>query len=167
LEQKKERWYIGDTYHLSIGQGDGVFTPIALANYVSAVANGGTLYRPRLVKEVLEEGTKRVIKENQPEILSSNLASPENLRIIREAMRETIVSGTARSLSTLPKPVCGKTGTAQVGGTEKTHSWFVGFGPEENPEVAIAVIVEEGGESTDSAVPVAKAFFEEYFKDNP
>ena len=77
----------------------------------------------------------------------------------------TITSGTAQTLKTLPIEVAGKTGTAQFGTEDKTHSWFIAFAPYENPEIAIAVIVPSGGEGNNTAVPVTKEALEWYFRD--
>ncbi|MEA3273213.1 MAG: penicillin-binding protein 2 [Patescibacteria group bacterium] len=162
-EEKGERWYIGNTYHISIGQGDITATPLQIANYITVIANGGILYRPHLVAEISDENTGEIIEEIKPEIIKSDFIHKEYLRIVREAMRETVVDGTAKTLNELEVAVAGKTGTAQIGGTENTHSWFVGFAPADNPQLVLAVIVEEGGESSDAAVPVAKEAFRKYF----
>jgi len=78
-------------------------------------------------------------------------------------MRQTVTEGSARSLNTLPVAVAGKTGTAQFGAENKTHAWFVSFAPYENPEIAMVVLMEGGGEGSSSAVPVTKEVLEWYF----
>ena len=78
-------------------------------------------------------------------------------------MRQTILSGTAQSLKELPVEVAGKTGTAQFGSENKTHGWFVSFAPYDDPEIAIAVLVEGGGEGHSTAVPVTKEVYDWYF----
>jgi penicillin-binding protein 2 len=157
----KERWYQGDDFHSAIGQGFDTATPLQLANYTAAIANGGTVYRPHLVSSIKKnDGTEEKIN---PEILSRNFISPSNLSVVREGMRQTVVSGTARWLSSLPVEVAGKTGTAQFGKENKTHGWFVSFAPYDDPEIAMAVLVEGGGEGHSTAVPVTKEIYEWYF----
>ena len=160
-EKMGERWYQGDDFHSAIGQGFDTATPLQLANYTAAIANGGTVYRPHLVSSIKKnDGTEEKIN---PEILSRNFISPSNLFVVREGMRQTVVSGTARWLSSLPVEVAGKTGTAQFGKENKTHGWFVSFAPYEDPEIAMAVLVEGGGEGHSTAVPVTKEIYEWYF----
>jgi penicillin-binding protein 2 len=161
LEKIKEKWYIGDSYHAAIGQGFVTATPIQLANYTAAIANGGTLYSPRIVNRTRDaEGKEKII---EPEIIRSNFISRNVLDVVREGMRETVVSGTARTLGDLPVEAAGKTGTAEFGSEDKTHSWFIAFAPYDKPEIAIAVLVEGGGEGNSAALPVAKEALEWYF----
>jgi cell division protein FtsI/penicillin-binding protein 2 len=96
-------------------------------------------------------------------IIRSNLASPSNLEIVREGMRETVVNGSARSLQSVPVPVAGKTGTAQWSSKKDPHAWFSGFAPYDNPQIAIAVLVEEGREGSSVATPIAKEILTWYF----
>ncbi|MCK4554296.1 penicillin-binding protein 2, partial [Candidatus Parcubacteria bacterium] len=161
-ETKGERWYIGDTYHLSIGQGDILVTPLQVANYTSVFANGGALYRPHLVKQILSGGDK-VFKEVEPVIIRDNFIGDYNIEIVRQGMRRTVTAGSARSLQSVPVAVAGKTGTAQWSSKKNHHAWFTGFAPYDNPEVVITILVEEGGEGSDVAVPIAKEFLEWYF----
>jgi penicillin-binding protein 2 len=157
-----EPWYIGDTYHLAIGQGYLLVTPLQVANYTSAFANGGRIYKPRVVQEILNnDGSVYEVKE--PKIIAENMVSPENIETVRQAMRQTVVSGSAQSLKSLPVAVAGKTGTAQFDSRKPSHSWFTGFAPFDNPQMVLTVLVEEGGESTDSAVPIVKDFWQWYF----
>ncbi len=157
-----EPWYIGDTYHLAIGQGYLLVTPLQVANYTTAFANGGRIYQPRVVQEILNnDGSIYEVKE--PKIIAENMVSPENIETVRQAMRQTVVSGSAQSLKSLPVAVAGKTGTAQFDSRKPSHSWFTGFAPFDNPQIVLTVLVEEGGESTDSAVPIAKDFWQWYF----
>ena len=157
-----EPWYIGDTYHLAIGQGYLLVTPLQVANYTSAFANGGKIYQPQVVQKILNnDGSVYEVKE--PKILAENIVSPGNIDIIKQAMRQTVVSGSAQSLQSLPVAVAGKTGTAQFDSRKPSHSWFTGFAPFDNPQMVLTVLVEEGGESTDSAVPIVKDFWQWYF----
>lgn len=165
-EAKGERWYIGDTYHIAIGQGDLSVTPIQIASYVAAIANGGTLYRPHVAAKMLNEADGSTLKTVEKQVIRENFVTSESIEAVRRAMRETVASntGSARSLKELGVDACGKTGTAQVGGTDKTHAWFAGFAPFDNPEIVLAVLLEEGGEGSTAAVPVAKDALEYYFK---
>lgn len=155
---KNESWYIGDTYHVSIGQGDVLVTPLQVANYTAAFANGGTLYEPHMLAEIVSADGKQRTKV-EPKIIREQTASPDIIQIIREGMRETVVSGSARSLSLVPIPLAGKTGTAELGGDHTPHAWFTGFGPYESPELSVTVLVEEAGEGSSHAVPVAREIF--------
>ncbi len=160
---KKESWYLGDTYNTSIGQGNLLITPLQLARATSAVANGGTLYQPRVVKTILGNGSQS-LQENQVVISRDHFINPDVLRIVREGMRQTVTSGSARSFNVLPIEVAAKTGTAQTSKSkDKTHSWFTAFAPYTNPEIAVAVIVEGGGEGFSVAAPVARNAIERYF----
>ncbi|MDP3899477.1 MAG: penicillin-binding protein 2 [bacterium] len=162
LDVKGENWYIGDTYNISIGQGDILATPLQVAAFTSFYANQGTLYRPHLVKELLNnDNTKYAVVE--PEVIRHNFIDAQHIQTIREGMRDAVVYGSASSMKIVPVPVAGKTGTAQWSNTKKPHSWFTGFAPYEDAQIVITVIVEEGGEASDAAVPVARRVLEWWF----
>lgn len=164
-EAKSERWYIGDTYHAAIGQGDVLVTPLQLTNATAIFANGGTLYEPRLVERVeYPDGT---IKNIEPVIKQSDVATPETIRIVREGMRQTVTDGSAQFLKTLPEIVAGKTGTAQSGGDKENHAWFTSFGPYEHPELVVTILIEEGGEGSSFAVPIARDIYAWWFANRP
>jgi penicillin-binding protein 2 len=147
---KGERWYVGDTYHYAIGQGDFLTTPLQMAVATSVIANGGYKVTPSVVEgEVLVEPIDGL--------------NEEALRVVREGMRQTVSTGSARSLNGLAESVAGKTGTAQTPGDLPFHSWFTGFAPYENPTLTLVVLIEEGGESTDAAVPLARELFSWWF----
>lgn len=160
-EKIGERWYIGDDYHAAIGQGFVTATPLQVLNSVATIANGGTLYAPRIVSQVRSSNGN--VTAIPPRIIRQNVADPNILRIVREGMRETVTEGTAQQLRDLPVAVAGKTGTAQFGTGNKTHGWFVSFAPYENPELALIVLVEGQGEEGYNAVPVSKEVYEWYF----
>jgi penicillin-binding protein 2 len=162
---KGEAWYIGDTYHMAIGQGDVLVTPLQVANYTAVFANGGKLYRPHLVKEILS-GNDKPIREVETVPVRENFVSNYNMNIVRQGMRQTVTGGSARSLSTLPVTVAGKTGTAQWSSQKANHAWFTGFAPYENPQIIITVLVEEGVEGSTISVPIAKEVLEWYFANN-
>ena len=160
-DNRHEVWYIGDTYHLSIGQGDLLVTPLQVNNYTVAVANGGRLLVPRLGAGVVHpDKTKEVFPTK---IIRENFVSAETLKIVREGMRETVVSGSARSLSTLPVEAAGKTGTAQWHTDRPNHAWFTGFAPYNDPNFCITVLVEEGGEGSSISVPIAREIMAYWF----
>ncbi|MEK7557755.1 MAG: penicillin-binding protein 2 [Patescibacteria group bacterium] len=159
---KGERWYIGDTYHLSIGQGDISVTPLQVANYTAVFANNGSLYKPHLVSQILASDDKK-IKQVESTLIKRDFVSKENIKIVREGMRQTVVAGSARSLQSVPVAVAGKTGTAQWAFNKPTHAWFTGFAPFDNPQVVITILVEQGGEGSSVAVPIAKEVLTWYF----
>lgn len=162
---KKEPWYIGDSYHLAIGQGDILVTPLQMADMAAAIANGGTLYKPQLVDSASNSAGKK-IKEYPPQVVRKDFIDSQNIDVVQEAMRQTVASGTARKLNDLPVTSAGKTGTAQFGSPDegKTHAWYIGFAPYENPQIAFAIIVEGGGEGSDVAASIAKKILAEYFQ---
>jgi len=165
---KKEPWYIGDTYHLSIGQGDLLVTPLQLVSYISALVNGGTLYRPHLL-DYVENSNSEVTDKVKPEIIKSNILPANELEIVRRAMGVTVSSdqGSGRQLQELEQKynvrIGGKTGTAESGEEEKYHAWFVGFTPLDSPEIVVVALVEKGGEGYQTALPVAKRILDVYF----
>ncbi len=162
---KKEKWYIGDTYHASIGQGDLLVTPIQVAYYLTYFANGGTMYRPHLVKYILSSEDKLItITDTTP--VKTNIIDPNNLRIVREGMRQAVTDGSAKRLNNLPVTSAGKTGTAQWSSEKKPHAWFIGFAPYDQPQIAVTVLIEEGVEGSATAVAVADDFLLWYFNEH-
>jgi penicillin-binding protein 2 len=159
---KGESWYIGDTYHLAIGQGDLLVTPLQVAVYTGVFANGGKLYRPHFVTHVLSSQDVPIQSiENLP--IREDFIDPYNIKVVREGMRQTVTGGSARSLQVVPVSVAGKTGTAQWSTKHPTHAWFTGFAPFKDPELVVTVLIEEGGEGSDTAVPVVREFLQWYF----
>lgn len=154
-EAKGERWYVGDTYHLAIGQGDLLVTPLQLAVANAALANGGTRYLPHLVEKVDDEPVAAVAADVQLDRAA--------VQTVREGMRQAVTVGSARFLSGLARPVAGKTGTAQTPGNQPTHAWFEGFGPYDDPTLSIVILIENGGEGSSIAVPIARDIFEWWF----
>jgi len=161
-ETKQEPWYIGDTYHFAIGQGDVLVTPLQVAAYTAAIANGGTLYKPHLVSQVLDSGNQ-VVRDIPAVIVRRDFIDPDKLQIVREGMRETVTLGSARSLSSLPVAAAGKTGTAQWSTKKSPHAWFAGFAPYDDPDIAITVLVEEGVGGETSATPIARDILSWYY----
>ncbi|MFH1612053.1 MAG: penicillin-binding protein 2 [bacterium] len=157
-----EDWGLGDTYHVSIGQGDVLVTPIQMVSAIASLANGGKLYQMQIVDKIINSDGG-VMEDVSPKIIHENFISQDNIDVVRKGMREAVISGSARSLSSLTTEVAGKTGTAQFG-EDQLHSWFVGFAPYDNPQLSIVILIEGGGEGHTAAVPVAKDVLEWYFK---
>ncbi len=164
-EWKDEAWYIGDTYHLSIGQGDILVTPLQVAAYTSIIANGGTFYQPHLVTAISNQHGD-VVTSMEPVVIQDQVASASNISIVQAGLREAVLSGSARSLQALPFSSAGKTGTAQFGIEDKTHSWFTSYAPYESPEIVLTVLVEEAGEGSDVALPISRRILQQYFSSN-
>ncbi|MDP3685665.1 MAG: penicillin-binding protein 2 [bacterium] len=159
---KGESWYIGDTYHAAIGQGDVLVTPLQLAVATATVANGGKLIAPRLINAI--EGPDGSLRERIPPAIRAERAIKlETAAAIRVGMRAAVTSGSARGLESLPVPVAAKTGTAQVGGTDRTHAWVTTFAPYDDPDLVLVVLLEGAGGGDRFAVPVARDILSWYF----
>ena len=159
-------WNPGDTLQMAIGQSDNAFTPLQLASYMSTIVNGGNRYKTTLLKSVDEFGTGKPIHENAPVLLNKTHLSDQTVGIIKSAMRSVVddEGGTARSVfgsKPYARDIGGKTGTAQVSKGSDTVL-FVGFAPYENPQIAVAVVIENGNSST-RASSVAADIFDYYF----
>lgn len=190
-ETKKARhpedptWYRSQNLSVSIGQDDNQFTPLQMANFTAALANGGTLYRPRVVKG-LTGPDGRVLLNFQPEVISRVKASPKTLAEVRKGMLAvtqynptwrgvdnnygtsahlfTDFTQRAREATGREIKVGAKTGTAETGRKdEAAFGWFTAFAPYDKPEIAIAVFVRHGGGGSLAAGPVARAILDEYF----
>jgi penicillin-binding protein 2 len=160
---RKEKWYIGDTYHLSIGQGSILVSPLQLARAYAALLNGGILYQPRAVSRVEDENGK-VMREFKPLVQRRNLVSPQIARVVRAGLRAAVLQGSARRLATLPLPLAGKTGTAQAGGNKETHAWLVSYAPADQPALVLVIVVEEGGAGDKVALPIAEKVWRWYIE---
>jgi penicillin-binding protein 2 len=156
---KKEDWYTGDTYNLAVGQGDLAASPLQMAAATAAIANGGTLYKPRVVNKVVD-GQGKVVKEFGPEAISEGLVSAVNLAVVREGMRQVVTSGTACCMieEQVSVAVAAKTGTAETdpGGKRKPHAWFTAFAPYNDPKIVIVALVENSGEGSEFAAPAVR-----------
>ena len=165
-EEKGKVWYPGETLSAAIGQSDTMVTPIQLANYIAQLANGGVRYKTHLLKSVRDPDTNEEISRTIPEVAGRVELSEETLQAIYDGMHAGAqeAGGTSYSVfGTYGVTVAGKTGSAQAPGG--SHAVYVAFAPVENPEVAVAVVVENGGQG--SRIPgVAKAVFDAYFDAN-
>lgn len=161
-EEKERRtgqiWRIGDTYNVSIGQGDILVTPLQLLNYIAAIGNGGMFYRPHLAMD--EQG-----REVLADLSAYGAALEEVERGMLDAVRQPY--GTAHFLSGLPFGIAAKTGSAQVENNQKTNALFVGYAPaggDAVPEVAVLVLVEDAKEGSLNAVPIARDVLAWYYE---
>jgi penicillin-binding protein 2 len=158
-EKKQERWYIGDTYNVSIGQGDVLVTPLQIAMMTASVANNGTLYTPHVVQKLIDPLTK----ESTPietQAIRSDFINPVHLSTVRAGMRDCVTYGSCLRLSLLPFPAAGKTGTAQWNSNREPHAWFTSFAPYEQPEIVLTILVEEGEGGSKIGAPIAYEFYE-------
>lgn len=159
-----ERWSDGHTANTSIGQGYVRVTPLQMAVMLSAVANGGTVYQPRLVQGVgrtTEKGTKAT-KEYPVAVKRGDLqVKPENLAAVREGLRAVVTEGTGKNAAVKDVEVAGKTGSAQfvtrIGGStvKDTRTWFTGFAPLKEPKYVVIVLVEGGVSGGSTCAPLA------------
>lgn len=163
-EVKGEPWYIGDTYHMAIGQGDVLVTPLQVANFTSVFASGGKLWRPHFVRAILD-AKEELIRQIDNVPVRENFLDDYNIQIVREGMRQTVTDGAARSMASSPVKIAGKTGTAQWSAEKENHAWFTGFAPFDEPELVITVLIEEGKEGSSVAVPLAREAIDWYFLD--
>ncbi len=167
-----EPWSVGDTYNISIGQGDMRATPLQLVMATGAIANGGTLLKPHFASEVRNDQgvTVRVIS---PEVVMANIASSDNIRLVQQGMEGAVESGTAccSIKREVPVKVAGKTGTAETSSQgfdgknprTKSHAWFTSYAPADNPKIAMVVLIENSGEGAEFAVPASKEILKWYF----
>ena len=174
----RQPWFPGETISVAIGQGYVTVTPLQLANMMAAVANGGKLYRPYLVNKV-ESLDGATVREYGPDLIRTIELKPDTIQRVQKALADVVYGpgGTGGAARSQAVRVAGKTGTAQViemkGAYLKSehlsyfnpdHAWFVAYAPVENPQVAIAVLVEHGGHGGDAAAPLAKKVFEKYIE---
>ncbi|MDX1765682.1 MAG: penicillin-binding protein 2 [Candidatus Saccharimonadales bacterium] len=161
-ENKGENWFVGDSYNISIGQGDMLVSPLQLTLADMTIANDGYLLRPYIVDRI---GDKPI---NGRKVIREVDVSKNNLQIVREGMRMVLTNGTTCecTFSKVPHKVAGKSGTAQTTSNDerRPHAWYTAFAPYENPQIMATVMIEEGsGGSTFSAPAIAGAM-ETFFK---
>ncbi len=160
----EQNWYPSDTEQISIGQGFHQMTLLQLAQAYAAIANKGTIFRPQIVKEIeAPDGT--VVFQAQPEVAYVVDASPSTWNALAQVMAEPIVHsrGTARSvMAGFPYSMAGKTGTWEVPG-KVSNGLYVGYAPLEDPEILVAVVVEQGRGGSSSAAPIARKVLDAYF----
>ena len=154
---------------LGIGQGAMQATPLQIANVASAVINGGTLYRPRIMREI-RAPNGALVARSQPSVIRRVPVTPSALAAVREGMaRVTDPGGTAYGLAIDGLPYSGKTGTVETaGGNGPNTTWFVAWAPTKHPRFAVAVFVDRsGGYGATVAAPIARDILVKYFKKKP
>jgi penicillin-binding protein 2 len=151
---KGESWYLGNTYHLAIGQGDLDVTPIQVNQMTNVIANHGVKCK------------MSILKDSKTECKNIGI-SDSTWRIVVEGMKQACKpGGTAWPLFNFKTQIACKTGTAEVGdGSKDTHAWLTAFAPAENPEISITVMVERGGEGSDEAAPIVGDILKEWFNE--
>jgi len=170
-----ESWVTGDTYNAAIGQGFILATPLQVLNSTAAIASFGTLYQPQVVYRI-EDAEGQTVRSFSPKVAREIPVDQEYLLLIRQGMRDAVTHGTAWLLDVPEIAVAGKTGTAEypvvdeagylIRGEEghlPTHAWFTAFAPFDDPEIALVVFVEGGGEGSQVAVPIAGKILRHYF----
>jgi len=164
---KGSSWTDGDTYNMSIGQGDLLMTPIEVAWAYAAIANGGTLHKPKIVKQIVDEN-KNVIQEIKPEAVKTNLFDPDNLKVIREGMRMAVTAENAPQASSyllnfLPVSAAAKTGTAETPYKDKYINWINVFAPYDNPKILLTIMIENVPGVQAATLPAAQGILNWYF----
>jgi penicillin-binding protein 2 len=175
---RKEQWYPGETISAAIGQGYVTVTPLQMAVATAAVANGGILYKPRVVRAVRERATSR-LREVPPQDRGTVPLQDRTFTLLHESLHGVVTHGTGGRARSKIVEIAGKTGTAQTVGVRsmqtstngegvpkqfRDHAWFVAYAPADDPKIAVAVIVENTGHGGTFAAPIAKALIEEYLK---
>jgi penicillin-binding protein 2 len=164
--KRRMEWVGGDTVDMAIGQSALGCTPLQMCNAIAAIANGGTVYKPQLVKSIVDSSPGaggRVLHAMQPVVERKTGVSQRTLSTIVRAMEAVMEPGGTGHASAIPGlRIAGKTGTAQRSG-HPDNAWYVGFAPVENPQIAICVFVEEGGHGGATAAPIAQKMFAHYF----
>ncbi len=173
-------WQKGETLSVAIGQGYNLTTPLQLLVMVSSIANGGTLYKPQILKQV-ETAEGNVLLESKPQIIGKLPVSQKNIDIVRKGLWEVVNSGRGTGRIARLKHeefMSGKTGTAQVVGRKrsesfkeseiphhfKNHALFVAYAPSESPTIAVTVIVEHGEQGSSTAAPIAQQLIQNYLE---
>jgi penicillin-binding protein 2 len=159
MQEIHEPWYVGDTYNISIGQGDILVTPLRVALWTAEIATGGKIVTPHLVKAVVDPLTKKNTTPTFPVTQQEGISSA-NYAVVREGMRDCVNYGSCKLLQNIGFSAGGKTGTAQWNSNHATHAWFTSFAPLQNPQIVVTVLVEEGGEGSRAAMPIADDFLD-------
>ncbi|WP_416195843.1 penicillin-binding protein 2 [Selenomonas sp.] len=155
-------WYLSETFDAAIGQGFNLVTPLQAAMVMGEIAADGKRYKPHLVSRIQTQDGD-VIKEFQPELLSELQVPANVIKLVQEGLHDVTKFGTAAStFRGFPVDIAGKTGTAE-NSQGRDHGWFVAYGPFDNPNIVVAVIVEQGGFGSQSAVPIGREILEAAF----
>ena len=158
-------WYGGDTLQAAIGQSYSLFTPVQLANYAATIANGGTHYKVNIVKSVRSSVDGSLVYESVPKIRDNIDMNSAVVQAVKNGMKRVVDEGSAASAFTdFPVSVGGKTGTAQVG-QGSNNAVFIAYAPFDDPQIAVAVVLEHGVRGTNAAM-VARDIFDFYFTEH-
>ena len=156
-------WYLSETFDAAIGQGFNLVTPLQAAMVMGEIAANGKRYQPHLVQRIVDVNGNTV-REFQPKLLSELDVSPSVIRNVQEGLHSVTKIGTAAGVfAGFPIDIAGKTGTAE-NSQGRDHGWFVAYGPYVNPNIVVAVIVEQGGFGSLSAVPIGRRIMEAAFR---
>ncbi|OGS38559.1 MAG: penicillin-binding protein 2 [Elusimicrobia bacterium RIFOXYD2_FULL_34_30] len=158
-------WYDGDTVNMSIGQGYIWTTPMQIAQYVCAVANNGILFRPFIVKKIINIKGETVYEKN-PQITNKLDINTSNYNLVKQGLIGAIHYGTGKNARIKGLSIAGKTGTAQNPQGEN-HSWFVCYAPVEKPKIALVVFIEHGGSGSTVAAPITGKMLADIFDKHP
>jgi penicillin-binding protein 2 len=177
LKRFKEKWFAGDTVSVGVGQGYNLVTPLQLANATAILANNGIAFRPHLLRYVQDSKTNQ-LQILPSEVLYSLNFKPANLALVKNALIDVTGPGgtAARAGANSPYPIAGKTGTAQVialkqnekyvenrvDERQRDHALFIAYAPADNPQIALAVLVENGGHGAATAAPLARQVLDFY-----
>ena len=162
-DEKEQKWVAGDTIQTAIGQSYSSFTPVSLANYVATIANGGNRYKVHIIKSVRQSKDGAVVYEEKPTVVKKVDVSEDILRTVKNGMLGVTDEGSAKQIfAGYPINVGGKTGTAQVSKKSSNNALFVSFAPFDKPEIAVAVVIEQGYRGANAAY-VARDIYDEYF----
>lgn len=166
-ENMGDAWATGDAVNFAIGQGFFAATPLQLTNAYAAITNGGTLYKPYLIMDVVDQ-QGNVVYKGEPTEIGKIPLNADQLKILTDAMYDVVhaPNGTAvAAFSGAPYSVSGKTGTAETGREGvQDHGSFGSFAPSDNPRVTVAALVEQGVAGSQSAAPVARRIYDKYFE---
>ena len=158
----EEEWYLAETFDAAIGQGFNLVTPLQAAMVMGEIAANGKRYKPHLVNKIVSPDGKTV-KTFEPELLSELTVGQNIISLVQQGLHDVTKVGTAASTFVgFPIDIAGKTGTAE-NPHGKDHGWFVAYGPFNNPSVVVAVVVEQGGYGSQSAVPIGRKILEAAF----
>jgi penicillin-binding protein 2 len=155
-------WFGGDTLQAAIGQSYSLFTPVQIANYCATIANGGTRYKVNLIDSIRSSVDGSLVEKFEPQAVEHIEISSDALRKVHDGMRRVVDEGSASSIfEGYPIEIGGKTGTAQLG-SGSNNAIFMAFAPFENPQIAVAVVLEHGVRGA-NAGKVARDVFDKYF----
>lgn len=157
-------WSGGDTLQAAIGQGDNAFTPLQLANYCAAIASSGTQYEAHLLRSVKAYDYSDTVYTKESKVRATIEAKDTTWKLVHEGMAKvTTEDGTAATVfQDYPIKVAGKSGTAQITGTERDNGLFISYAPYEDPQIAVCVVIE-GGDSGNNVAPVVRDIYNSYF----